>query len=539
MLSKHIGKNRAADSGATAGGLRAAWAALLVLGVLCSAARAKPQGEVDPIVDLSRWTERYSRARRGFDEEQRRELERRVADARMLALAVPERRQQAVVALLELAATRSNGRAVAELPGERSGQAAEVRALALASAGSLLAAAGGEELASWIALSVLAGREPEGLGRRIAAAELLEGRYLPATKLGLFGAALAPERELREAATLALNGWPDDSVHRFLLDQLRRTSETPGWVSPRIVREHFTLVELQPGTPATAALRAHLRAALEGHDWRAAYRALQLAPALSDEDAVPILLDGLERWSELRKVDAGRLRLEGDLVTELRRRSGRNIGLHVVRWRSWWTSHQARRTRDGGVVEAEELTHAEFFGLRPVTDRVVFVLDRSGSMDFAFSGGDRTRYEEAIAQLMGLLRGLGEGTRFRVILFSGETLVWSHRLKPASKANLSAVEAWIRSRKPRGNTRLRPGVEEAMRLDHRGRVDLKRLEADTVIVVCDGQTQDGPSWVGPLLETAGEEACLTFHGVQIGNTGDGTLERLAEGSGGEFVLVAP
>jgi hypothetical protein len=60
-----------------------------------------------------------------------------------------------------------------------------------------------------------------------------------------------------------------------------------------------------------------------------------------------------------------------------------------------------------------------------------------------------------------------------------------------------------------------------------------------VIVLCDGETAESQQWVRPLLERVNQDACLVFHCVQIGSAGDGTLQRLAELSGGEFVQVEP
>ena len=89
----------------------------------------------------------------------------------------------------------------------------------------------------------------------------------------------------------------------------------------------------------------------------------------------------------------------------------------------------------------------------------------------------------------------------------------------------------------KGGTHLKAGVLTAMHLDKRGKVDLEALEADTVIVLCDGATAEGPGWVVPLLRRTNDEARLIFHAVQIGSGGDGTLEVLCEETGGDFVRV--
>lgn len=93
------------------------------------------------------------------------------------------------------------------------------------------------------------------------------------------------------------------------------------------------------------------------------------------------------------------------------------------------------------------------------------------------------------------------------------------------------------SKGARGGTVLSPAIHEALRLGPKGQVNLEELEIDTVIVLCDGETQDGPTWVTPLLEAIGEETAVRFHGVQIGGFGDGTLQQLADLTGGRFLRV--
>ena len=86
-------------------------------------------------------------------------------------------------------------------------------------------------------------------------------------------------------------------------------------------------------------------------------------------------------------------------------------------------------------------------------------------------------------------------------------------------------------------TYLRPGVETCLRVGLDGKIDLKALEEDTVIVLCDGETAEGRGWVWSWWREVAEESCVRFHCVQLGGGGNGALEALAEVSGGEFVRV--
>jgi len=124
-----------------------------------------------------------------------------------------------------------------------------------------------------------------------------------------------------------------------------------------------------------------------------------------------------------------------------------------------------------------------------------------------------------------------------VVTCSDRASTWQGRLRPATLANIRSAAAWVLSQGARGGTKLRAGVLEAMHVDDRGRIDLEALEADTVIVLCDGATEEGPEWVEPLLRRVNAEARLVFHAVQIGRGGDGTLQALCELTGGKFALV--
>lgn len=114
---------------------------------------------------------------------------------------------------------------------------------------------------------------------------------------------------------------------------------------------------------------------------------------------------------------------------------------------------------------------------------------------------------------------------------------WRTGLQPATQSQLKAARAWCLRRKPQGGTQLRHGVQSAMEVGPVGEVNLEELEADTLIVLCDGRTSDGSRWVLPFLRRENPLAQVVVHCVQIGSGGDGTLELLARTTGGDFVRV--
>jgi Mg-chelatase subunit ChlD len=121
-----------------------------------------------------------------------------------------------------------------------------------------------------------------------------------------------------------------------------------------------------------------------------------------------------------------------------------------------------------------------------------------------------------------------------VILFSDQLWSSTHDLRKASPSNVANLRTWISGHRPNGGTELAPAIHEALALDERG--DPRgALDADSVIVLCDGETAEGPGWVRGLLEHVNGERCVVFYCVQIGGSGDGALEALARLSGGQYV----
>ena len=497
---------------------------------------------LDPVVDLGRWTDDFRRNGPDVGVAELQRLEQLVADLRMLQIGAPERREEVVLALLDLAGVRTTAevRARRVRPDEGARVARQTDRIRDHGRGVLagILTAHGEELARLLATEVLARPRAHSSERRVAALDLLAGLYAPSTQLAIFASAIDDDRDVRDAAMEALVGWPDDGVHRFMLQQLARADERKGWVSRSAVRRHFASVVIDSESEAERELVEISNQGMLAEDWRQAFRGIQMLGAVRDDPAVPALIEALSVWIDRRERNAGSRRIEHELLRELERRSGRRIGLHPERWSSWWKVKSAGQLVEEPRDGPERRTRAEFFGLRPATDQVVFVIDVSGSMTTPFGPIGNTRYGEAVAQMLDFLRELGPSASFRVVLFSSELDVWQERLQPATENNLKSAQRWLLYHQPRGGTYLRPAIEHVLRLNKQGRVDLGRLEADSVIVLCDGETAEGPEWISPLLERTNDQACLAFHCVQIGKGGDGSLETLAGDTGGDFVHVA-
>lgn len=382
---------------------------------------------------------------------------------------------------------------------------------------------------------------------RAAVARLLAEDRTARTTMALLASHRASSELLANTCLDSLVGRREEPVHALFMRELEPRGKTP-LVDPRKLaraEQHFSVVPLAEDSPSAAKLADWIAGRLMSQSWRAACRAVALCRGLADEAVVPALIEALGLWQGRADSGVPVRRTMHEISEELKDRSGRNIGTDPRRWQVWWRGVQngtvSRRASpsQGGAGT----TTAGFFGIRPASDRIVFVIDNSGSMDAAFLGGtgtgttSHTRYKEAIEQLEGCLKLLGPKTRFDLVLFSSGSKSWKKRLVPATNSYIQGAKAWLRNHAPSGGTGLRQGVKEALRMNTRGNLDLERLEADTVVILCDGGTDTGSAWVEPFLRDINSEARLLFHAVRIGGAGDGTLQALALGSGGRCVDV--
>ena len=385
--------------------------------------------------------------------------------------------------------------------------------------------------------------------------EILEDAGVKALRLPLLTVVRRSDDPLRSFALGTLARWastfgPDPSVDLYLVrlaDQAFDKSVSPHPLN--ILLDRLASSDAPLSEQARALLTERIARMLVKSDWREAARGLRLSVGLPVEERVPCLLDALQVWkrrAEGQKEYPSLVRIQNDLVRELRALSGQYHGARPGPWINWWVAVRKGELPMPGSKEFAEAmrerasqprTTAGFFGLRPESMRVTFVIDASGSMGNGFSTDGTTRYVEAVEQMMRFLQGSPEGTKFNTILFSDLTLSSGADLQDVTPRLLESARAKLLAHTPAGGTNLRPAIEQALRLDASGLPDLEAIEADTIIVLCDGETAEGSRWVKPMLKRVLPAYPILFHCVHLGHKDDGALEQLAEISGGDFIRV--
>ncbi len=211
---------------------------------------------------------------------------------------------------------------------------------------------------------------------------------------------------------------------------------------------------------------------LENEDWQVRVAAIEAIVAIGDDKGVMALIDRLMN-------ERGRLR--EDIASALRAMTGKDFGRDANAWRKWFYE----RDEEGGDDEdpppppdpagvASGVKEPTYFGIKVISDRVLFIIDLSISMrtpvdvdklklarEAAQTGPgvsedrDREEFEETVqwwkikdrldlakAQLKFVIKNLGEKQQFEIVAFSDKVVAWNggKLMKATRRAKAKAVQ---------------------------------------------------------------------------------------------------
>lgn len=225
------------------------------------------------------------------------------------------------------------------------------------------------------------------------------------------------------------------------------------------------------------------------------------------EEVAPDLIELLAQDPRLRTREAAR--------QALKKLSDRDFGHDAGAWREWW------RTRgEGATGETErKITFAQYYGVSVQSDRVLFVVDVSGSMSWPWRKEPK-RIDVARKELVRVIRELRPDSLFNVILFSTKVRAWQKGEVPADPRHVEAALAWVERnvRDPEGDTYAFDALEEAF---------ARNPEFDTICLLSDGAPSGGP-YVSPEGILASVTAWNRYRGAVVHTIGL-TLEDMDRG----------
>ncbi len=325
-------------------------------------------------------------------------------------------------------------------------------------------------------------------------------------------------------------------------------------------------------SPTGAMLRAIAKDA--GEDPRVRTVALSARVARADEgaleDSIELLagppsplvaeaVDGLRRLHKreaiepliafLGREDLGRLR--EDARRALASLTGEKHGPYKQPWADWWKDAQGKFEMPAKPADATAPSGPEkgvtFYGVTTFSDKILFVLDVSGSMkDKAHEEATGVRGEErkidvARRELSSALTMLDEKKSFNMVFFGHRVVRWQGGMVPADKAALERAKRFETEVEPSGGTNIHDALETAFAMAGTAADGKNYASAiDTIYFMTDGTPTAGKLVKPPEILAAvrgwNRTARITIHVIAVGDACDASfLESLAAQNGGTFV----
>ncbi|RME03370.1 MAG: VWA domain-containing protein [Planctomycetota bacterium] len=229
--------------------------------------------------------------------------------------------------------------------------------------------------------------------------------------------------------------------------------------------------------------------------------AVEILAKRQDPSAIPALIQLLEKQQKRKR--------QGLLYFEIRKALHRLTGqdfLTPQEWKQYWQQRKKKSSPYARtVVRQIQKKGPRFFTETVVSDRVVFIIDISASMEEKdpYQGGEnsspssntpsnlpnsRMRIERAKNQLIQVISQLPPAAYFNIIAFNDKAYYWSPRMKKASTSRKSAIQ-WVRQLRPKGLTATYAALKQAFH----------NKKADTFYLLSDGEPTVGPG-TGEILD---------------------------------------
>lgn len=263
-------------------------------------------------------------------------------------------------------------------------------------------------------------------------------------------------------------------------------------------------------------------------------------------------------------------RIVHDISEALVQLTGKNFHENRVLWRDWWSESRSAYKgppavakadkKDGGAAGGKPSPNApkdgvSFYGILTRSKNIVYILDVSGSMNFALHSymeagaipkeapvGER-KIDEAITELKRSITSLPKDASFNIVFYSHEVDVWKKKQVEASDANKEKAIKWADSVKAVGATNVFDAVERAFGLAGRGTHDKQyAIAADTFYLLSDGRSNrgrviDADAMIAEI-KRLNKFQRVVIHTVGLGLDCDRDFMRdLAEQSGGNSTLI--
>jgi hypothetical protein len=181
---------------------------------------------------------------------------------------------------------------------------------------------------------------------------------------------------------------------------------------------------------------------------------VQALAAIPDTQAIGALIEIMDKVGGEAEADAA------EHLTEV---TGQVFGMDAAAWKRWWedsqTSFEFPKRKVTVPYRSVALNAAgDYYGLPVFAERMVFVLDTSGSMT-------GPRIVAAKRELTQAISRLADHVHFGIVVFNGTVSVWQHQLVQATAQSKQAAAIYVNSQTPQSNTASYDALETALGFD--------------------------------------------------------------------------
>lgn len=283
-----------------------------------------------------------------------------------------------------------------------------------------------------------------------------------------------------------------------------------------------------------------LLVALEHVDWSTRLQAIDALAQFADK---PVVAKFVERIG----LEQGRLQKRlGEVLWQL---TAQPFETDAAKWQAWWAQagekftvvtekelDQAAAARERRRLTQRTVAQSKFFGIKVESQRVIFVLDVSGSMLESMYGrtvGKRpaSRIDVAKEELALAIKNLEAGALFNVLTFSNGVARWQKEgIGVNTQQSRNEALAWVERLGAAGGTNLYDAVKEAF----------ADKDVDTIFVLSDGEPTAGeqidPYRIREDIAAWNRHRRVKIHTIAVGGSLE-VLEWLALDSGGRYLQM--
>jgi hypothetical protein len=339
----------------------------------------------------------------------------------------------------------------------------------------------------------------------------------------------SPDWNVRAGVAAVLENIDRDDVLRALLEQLKKEKE------PTVKVAIVEALSAKKGPEVEAAILD----ALKSDIWQIQIAALDAIEKQKLHSAVEAVIEAMGKAE-------GRMLYE--FQATLMALTGVDKGIMPDAWKAWW--EQNKEAVKGGTYAPRPEEKAgkgagftTFFGVPINSKRVVFVLDRSGSMaqpadfDIPIDTGEvklpddlkqpagKRKIDVARWQLKKALFLLPDGVLFNLIFYNGAFEAYKDKLIKLDKKSREEAFAYIDRLEPQGGTNVFDSLEKALSFAMGDDGRLKKDGVDSIYLLSDGMPNQGKFTQGPdicrEIKSINDRLKVAVHTILIDAGGSG------------------